>query len=82
LHDRELMRYVLHELLEYEDATQHFGTVIVNKCTITVEIYTDTINDVTDADREYAAYIYDIVLDAIEMYNVRQNASANCIWQR
>ena len=61
------MSVYIGELLAHEASSQHYARLTISFPTITVEVYTHDVGDVTELDQEYAMAadeIYKDVLDA------------------
>jgi pterin-4a-carbinolamine dehydratase len=48
------------ELLDYQDHVEHHGKLVIQPNEVIVEIYTHTVNDVTNVDKEWADMADDI----------------------
>lgn len=53
----------LEDVLAYEDETQHHAQIIVRYKTVTIEVWTHVIKDITDADIDYARMVNEIYKD-------------------
>jgi pterin-4a-carbinolamine dehydratase len=56
----------LNEVLRFEDETGHHGTQRIDFDSVTIEVYTHTVNKITELDQEYtraADHIYEDILD-------------------
>jgi len=53
----------IEDLLAYEDETQHHAEITIRYKTVTIEVWTHTLKDVTEADKEYARMANEIYKD-------------------
>ena len=56
----------VNEVLRLEDEMNHHGTIKVTNNEVTIEVYTHTINRITNLDKEYVRnidFVYRDVLD-------------------
>ena len=56
----------LNEVLRFENETRHHGTQKIDFDSVTIEVYTHTVNKITELDQEYVVamdHIYKDVLD-------------------
>lgn len=53
----------LTEVLEYESISSHSGVLTIDGLTVTVEVMTKVLNDVTQSDIDYTQELNNIILD-------------------
>ena len=49
--------------MQYEDEVQHHAEITIRYKTVTVVVWTHTLNDITDMDREYVRMANEIYKD-------------------
>jgi pterin-4a-carbinolamine dehydratase len=76
LYSSKTLRFFIDQLLELEDEMKHHAVINIAGTKVTVDVYTHSINDITDVDRDYASALSDIYGDSIDIMN-RQNMLAN-----
>lgn len=77
LQDSETAKHFLGELIDYESECHHNGIVTLEGTRVTIEVYTQDINDITEADRVYANVVDSIYADALELFNRRNMLASN-----
>ena len=63
---RDRLADFLSEVLRFENETGHHGTQKIDFDSVTIEVYTHTVNKITELDQEYIRamdYIYKDILD-------------------
>ena len=58
------LRNFIGDLLEYEEETEHNAEIIISANSITIEVYTHYLEDITEVDQEYAAVADEIYKDS------------------
>ena len=76
LYSSKTLRFFIDQLLELEDEVKHSAVISIAGTKVTVDVYTHSINDITDVDRDYASALSDIYGDSVDIMN-RQNMLAN-----
>ena len=61
---RKHLHNFIEDILEYENETQHHAEIIIRYKTVTVKVWTHSLNDVTEADTEYARTLNEIYKDS------------------
>lgn len=61
----EHLSLVLMGLLRYEADVQHHGRLLIEGLTLTIDVWTHVLDDVTEVDRDYARMLDLIVDDAL-----------------
>ena len=65
-------RYFVLELLGYEEENNHHAKITIDSDSVSVEVYTHDVNDVTELDQEYASMADDIYTD-VSYYNSQES---------
>lgn len=52
------------DLLRYEDEKQHHASIKIQYKTVTIEVWTHDLKDITDMDKEYARMVNEIYEDS------------------
>ena len=52
------------DLLEYEEEIGHSAKIIISGDSVTIEVYTHYIDDITEVDQEYASVVDEIYKDS------------------
>ena len=60
---RQNLLNFLADLMRYEDEIQHHGEITIRYKTVTITVWTHTLNDITDVDREYVRMANEIYKD-------------------
>ena len=60
---RQQLLNFLADLMQYEDEVQHHAEITIRYKTVTVVVWTHTLNDITDMDREYVRMANEIYKD-------------------
>ncbi len=66
---QQLTRFVI-EVLDFQEDAQHHGVITIEPLTVHIEVWTHTLNDVTEIDHEYANELTDIYNDIMEVMSV------------
>jgi pterin-4a-carbinolamine dehydratase len=66
---QQLTRFVI-EVLDFQEDAQHHGVITIEPGTVHVEVWTHTLNDVTEIDHEYANELTDIYKDVIDVMSI------------
>ena len=74
LHKLNIVKHFVIELLDYEMRTFHNAKIIIENTRVTIEVYTHEIDDITNADRDYAKYADLLYTDAIALLNAQNLA--------
>ena len=61
---RKHLSNFLGDVIDYENETQHHAEIVVRYKTVTIKVWTHTLNDVTEVDMEYARMINEIYRDS------------------
>jgi len=62
----------IEELLEYEEKNRHFGKIVIEDLSITIEVWTKDLESVTELDKEYARNCDSLYHDVI-LVNFNEN---------
>ena len=65
-------RHFILELLDYEEENNHHAKITINLDSVSVEVYTHDVNDITELDQEYASMTDDIYTD-VSYYDPQGN---------
>ena len=60
---KQLYNFV-EDLLRYEDEKQHHASIKIQYKTVTIEVWTHDLKDITDMDKEYARMVNEIYEDS------------------
>ena len=63
---RDRMTDFLNELLRFENEMGHHGTQKIDFDSVTIEVYTHTVNKITELDQEYIRAMDDIYKDVLD----------------
>jgi len=66
---QQLARFVI-EVLDFQEDSQHHGVLTIEPLAVHVEVWTHTLNDVTEIDHEYASELTDIYKDIIDVMSI------------
>ncbi len=50
-------------MLQYEDASSHSGSILIESNKVSIEVYTHSVDDITELDIEYAKEVGKIYKD-------------------
>lgn len=59
----KMVMQFLQEVIEYESEISHNGSILINSNNVKIEIYTHTLESVTELDLEYAKEVNNIYKD-------------------
>lgn len=62
----------LDEVLAYQEQVQHHANITIDHLSVTIEVYTHDVNDVTEIDQEYVHEVENILRD-VQYYNEEDN---------
>ena len=68
--DRSKMKEFVKELMDYEDKVNHHASILIEQQSLSIEIFTHSINSLTELDYEYAK-MADMIHQDVNYYNVR-----------
>ena len=68
----ELRNWFISEILEQESKTQHFGKIVIDGLSVSIEVHTHDIQKVTELDKEYASYCDDVFND-VELIELKED---------
>ena len=60
---KHLLNFI-NDVLDYENETQHHAKIIIQYKTVTIEVWTHDLQDITSADKEYARTVNQIYEDS------------------
>ena len=63
--NRENVKDFVTAVLDFEDHMKHHGEIKVSRDSVMIEVYTHTVNDVTESDIEYAKNIDQVYQDIL-----------------
>ena len=61
---REHLYNFIEDVLEYEDEKQHHARITIEYKTVTIQVWTHDLKDITDMDKEYARTLNEIYKDS------------------
>ena len=61
---RKHLQNFLEDILEFENENQHHGEITIRYKTVTVKVWTHSLNDITEMDTEYARTLNEIYKDS------------------
>lgn len=59
---QQLLNFIA-DLMQYEDEVQHHAEIMIRYKTVTLTVWTHTLDDITDMDREYVRMTNEIYKD-------------------
>lgn len=59
---KKVIQFV-YEILQYEDASSHSGSILIESNKVSIEVYTHSVDDITELDIEYAKEVGKIYKD-------------------
>jgi len=66
---RQHLYNFLNDILHYEDEKHHHGKIRIQYKTVTIEVWTHDLKDITEMDKEYARDINEIYKDSNASFN-------------
>ena len=63
LQDYQTFKAFLDEVLEYQESMQHHAKITIDHYAVIIEVYTHTVNDITELDQEYSKTVDQIFED-------------------
>jgi len=67
--DPSILRRFITEVLDFQEDSMHHGRILIEDGGIRVDVWTHDINDVTQADQDYARELSDIYSDVMGIYS-------------
>ena len=67
--DAMALRNFISDILEYEDENKHNAKILISGDSVTIEVYTHYLDDVTEVDKEYATTADEIYKDSNDAVN-------------
>jgi len=66
------LKNFLSEVLEYQEHIQHHAKITIDYLSVTIEVYTHDVNEVTEIDQEYVHEVENILRD-VQHYSEEDN---------